>query len=73
MSILAITSWQLGEVERVSELINMANASRGGARPRPVEGPSALSGNQFSKSCVATPSLALITGEAWRDREITGR
>ena len=42
MSILAITSWQLGEVERANELINMANQSRGGARPRPVDGPSAL-------------------------------
>ena len=42
MSWLALTSWQLGEVERARELIDDSEPARDGTRPRPVDGPSAL-------------------------------
>ena len=42
MSVLAVTMWQLGEVERARELIDQANRRADRTRPRPVDGPSAL-------------------------------
>ena len=41
MSVLATTSWQLGEVERARELIELGEPARRRARPRPLNGPSA--------------------------------
>ena len=42
MSVLAVTMWQLGEVERARELIDQADPARERPRPRPVDDPSAL-------------------------------
>ena len=41
ISLLAMTMWQLGEVDRARQLIDEANRRASGPRPRPVDGPSA--------------------------------
>ena len=63
MSILAITSWQLGEVERASELINMANhrAAELGHAPSKVH---PLYWKSILEILRGDAAAALITGEA---------
>ena len=63
MSILAITSWQLGEVERASELINLANhrAAELGHAPSKVH---PLYWKSILEILRGDAAAALITGEA---------
>ena len=63
MSILAITSWQLGEVERANELINMANhrAAELGHAPSKVH---PLYWKSILEILRGDAAAALITGEA---------
>ena len=55
MSVLAVTMWQLGEVERARELIEQANRRASETRPRSRRWPIRSYGNLISKSCAATP------------------
>ena len=66
MSILAITSWQLGEVERANELINMANhrAAELGHAPSKVH---PLYWKSILEILRGDAAAALITGEALED------
>ena len=66
MSILAITSWQLGEVERASELINMANhrAAELGHAPSKVH---PLYWKSILEILRGDAAAALITAKALED------